>query len=78
MEITDEKLRQTVDSIRKWVESHPAPDEVALELNTGEKYTPRQILQEVKDNTECGKWLLRVILSYCGKTGEDPAKIFSK
>jgi len=78
MEITEEKRQQIIDSIRKWVLGHPFPDKVALEMNTGKKYTPRQILQEVEDDTEFGKLQLRVILYYCERTGEDPTKIFSK
>lgn len=58
-------------SIRNWVLVHPKPDVPAIDIGQllawlqprieGGSLSPRQIYTEIRDETELGKWLLRVI-----------------
>ena len=44
--------------LKKWVESHSAPDEPLLGVGKS-KFSPRQMLEEVQNATELGNQLLQ-------------------
>jgi len=58
-------------AIRGWVDRHPSPDTPIVEIARGQLLpsveqsggglSPRQIYNELQENSELGQWLTRVI-----------------
>ena len=48
-------------ALRKWVEGHPAPDVPALSIAQAGQFSPRQLLQEVVEQTDTGQLLEEMI-----------------
>jgi len=54
--------RVLLAAIREWVAKHPAPDDPAIDVGLGGRYSPRQIHNELlEEGSEFGAWFLRVL-----------------
>lgn len=50
-----------VNALQTWVERHPNPDVPALSIATSGQFTPRQLLQEVRERSDTGLFLEEMI-----------------
>jgi len=51
-----------LEALRKWVEKHPAPDQIALSVASLGAYSPRELWEAVENQTEVGRFLESLIL----------------
>jgi hypothetical protein len=52
------EVDEIIQAMEEWVERHPTPDEPILHIGNGtecKSYSPRQILNEMKQGTEFGR-----------------------
>lgn len=58
MGLSENKKRQIIDAFQSYVKNHPQPDRPVIQVGD-KKYSPRQLLEEMKNETALGKrWLI--------------------
>ena len=58
--IAAEPESRILNVIESWASRHPDPDKPAINLAT-ERYTPRQIMSEVRAKSTAGRFILKVL-----------------
>lgn len=56
-----DEVQKVKMALRYWANHHPNPDGVVLQSANGYEYTPKQIADEVAQETDFGRLQLRVI-----------------
>jgi len=59
-------------ALQKWVERHPNPDVPALSIAASGQFSPRQLLEEVRESSDTGLFLEEMIETAITK---GPAKL---
>ena len=57
-EVDEERL---TGALQVWLERHPAPDQICLQLAEGVELTPRDLVGQITKRTDVGQLFLRVV-----------------
>ncbi len=63
--------KRLLAALKSWVAAHPAPDEPAISIAQGGTYSPRQIYEEVLEDSDFGQFFVRLVLHGAGLAGFD-------
>ena len=56
-------------ALKSWVDAHPAPDKPAISIAQGGTYSPRQIYEEVLEDSGFGQFFVRMVEHGAGLAG---------
>ncbi len=59
-EVLMSRDEQILEALSRWAAKHPRPDEPTI-VTGSERFSPRQLVSEVRDRTRAGKLMLRVV-----------------
>lgn len=81
--MTPDDKKKILRALKVWVEHHPSPDRPVIDIGlllllptspdseSGGTLSPRQIYNEIREDSELGNWLIRVLESGIEKEGLD-------
>ena len=79
--MTPDEKKKVLRAVKVWVEHHPSPDRPVIDVGLllllptwlypegGGTLSPRQIYNEIREDSEVGNWLIRVLESGIEREG---------